>query len=132
MISAPSLRPVLAVLAIVAATAGGAWAQDRITLPSPTAIPAADVPADAVVVAIEKMKYQTPEVTIKAGDTVYWINKEVMPHNVAFRKGDVQDTDFKGDMMGKDEAFAITFNQPGTYAYFCTPHPFMRAKVIVE
>lgn len=132
MISATPLRSIFGAFALSTIATTGAWAQEKITVPSEDAIAAADVPADAIVVDIEKMKYQTPELTIKAGDTVYWINKEMMPHNVAFKKGVVQDDDFQGDMLSKEEAYAITFNEAGTFDYFCTPHPFMRAKVIVE
>lgn len=132
MISAKTLRPALAALALVTIGATGAWAQDKITVTSEKPVAAADVPADAVVVGIEKMKYLTPEVTIKAGETVYWVNGEVMPHNVAFKKGIVGEDAFRGEMMTKDQAYAITFNEAGSYDYFCTPHPFMRGKVIVE
>ena len=132
MISAKTLRSGLAALAILTLGTAGAWAQDKITVPSEKPVAVADVPADATVVNIDKMKYDQPELTIKAGDTVYWVNKEVMPHNVAFKKGIVSEADFRGEMLTKDQAYAITFNEAGTFDYFCTPHPFMRAKVIVE
>ncbi|GGF79808.1 hypothetical protein GCM10011402_35530 [Paracoccus acridae] len=132
MNSATTLRSILGALALSAIGATGAWAQEKITVPTEEGVAATEVPADAIVVNIAKMKYQTPELTIKTGDTVYWINNEVMPHNVAFKKGVVDEGEFRGDMLGKDEAYAITFNEAGTFDYFCTPHPFMRAKVIVE
>ena len=91
-----------------------------------------DPPPAAVVVHIDKMKYDAPEVTVKAGDTVVWVNQEAMPHNVAFKKGVVGEDAFKGAMLKKGEAYAITFDAAGTYDYTCTPHPFMRGKVIVE
>lgn len=131
MQTASKLRAALAAIALslIGATA---FAQDKITVPSETAIPAADIPADAVVVEIDKLKYQTPELTVAPGTTVYWVNKEAMPHNVAFKKGVVGEADFKGVMLKRDEAYSITFNEAGGYDYHCTPHPFMRAKVTVE
>lgn len=132
MNSAMTLRSAFAAIALSAIGATGAWAQDKITLPSETPVAATELPADATVVHIAKMKYDAPEVTVKAGDTVYWVNQEVMPHNVAFKKGVVGEADFKGEMLKKDQAYAITFTEPGTFDYFCTPHPFMRGKVIVE
>ncbi len=132
MISGMTFRSALAAIALAAICAGGAFAQDRITVPSETPVAAADVPADAIVVHIDKMKYDTPELTIKAGDTVYWVNKEVMPHNIAFKKGIVGEDAFRGEMLTKDQAYSITFDEAGTFDYFCTPHPFMRGKVIVE
>lgn len=125
-------RSVLAALMLAAFSGTGAFAADTITVPSEAAVPVAEVPADAIVVNIEKMKYDQPELKVKTGDTVYWINKEVMPHNVAFKKGVVGDEPFKGEMLKKDQAYSITFNEAGSYEYHCTPHPFMRATVIVE
>lgn len=132
MISAMKTRSLLAALALAAFGATGALAADKVTVPSETPIAAADVPADAVIVNIAKMKYETPEVTIKVGQTVTWINKEAMPHNVDFVKGVVGEAELKGAMLKKDQAYSVTFNEAGTYDYHCTPHPFMRGKVIVE
>lgn len=84
-------------------------------------------PEGAVVVDIDKLKYQTPEVTIKVGDAVTWTNLEVMPHDVNFDKEKV-----RGDMLKKDESWSARFTEAGTYDYHCSPHPFMRGKVIVE
>jgi hypothetical protein len=33
--------------------------------------------------------------------------------------------------MRNGQAIGVTFNQPGTYDYTCTPHPFMMGQVIV-
>lgn len=125
-------RTAMAAAAVVLAGVTGAFAQDKITLPHDGIIPASEVPADATVVEIDKLKYQTPELSVATGTTVYWVNKEIMPHNVAFKKELVGPDAFRGAMMKKDEAFAITFNEAGEFDYFCTPHPFMRGKVTVE
>src|SRR5690606_8407639 len=132
MISAMTFRSALAAVLLSAVSATGAFAQDKIAVLTQAPVAVAEVPADAIVVNIDKMKYDVPELTVQAGDTVYWVNKEVMPHNVAFKKGVVGDDAFKGEMLKKDQAYAITFNAVGSYEYHCTPHPFMRAKVTVE
>ncbi|MBU3030721.1 amicyanin [Paracoccus marinaquae] len=131
MNSGISRRSVLTGLGLAVIGASRVFAQDRISVLHEKPVPASDVPADAITVEIDKMKYQTPEVTIEAGDTVYWINREVMPHNVAFKEGIVAEGAFRGEMLTKDQAYAITFTEAGSFDYFCTPHPFMRGKVIV-
>ncbi|HRO15439.1 MAG TPA: amicyanin [Paracoccus sp. (in: a-proteobacteria)] len=132
MFPATKTRSLLAALALAALCAGPALAQDRIeVLTTDTATPA-EVPADAVTVTIDKMKYQQPEITIKAGSVVTWQNAEAMPHNVAFKAGAVADEKLDGPMMKKGQSFSMRFNEPGTYDYHCTPHPFMKGKVIVE
>lgn len=132
MTSGLKLRTACAALAFAAISATAAFAQDKITIPSEAPIAASEVPADAIVVHIDKMKYDTPELTVKVGDTVYWVNQEVMPHNVAFKKDEVGPDAFRGEMLKKDQAYSITFTEAGEFDYFCTPHPFMRGKVIVE
>lgn len=105
---------------------------DKIAILTEKPAPATEAPANAVVVNIAKMKYETPEVTIEPGQTVTWINTEAMPHNVAFNAGVVGDDKMDAPMMKKDQSYSITFNEAGTYDYHCTPHPFMKGKVIVE
>ena len=131
MTFAAKTRALLTALALTALGTQMALA-DKISILTETAVPAAEAPADAVVVNIAKMKYEQPEVTIKPGQTVTWINTEAMPHNVAFKAGVVGDAKMDGAMMKKDQSYSITFNEAGTYDYHCTPHPFMKAKVIVE
>ncbi|MGA0616185.1 amicyanin [Paracoccus sp. KR1-242] len=128
------LKPRIALSAVVLAafTATGAFAADKISIPNEKPVAAAEAPEAVVVIRIAKMKYDTPEVKVKPGDTVVWINDDVMPHNVAFKKGVVGEEAFKGEMLKKDQAYAIKFDEAGTYDYTCTPHPFMRGKVIVE
>lgn len=125
-------RSFLAAVAFLALGAGMASAAGKIEILTEDVAPAAEAPADGATVTIDKLKYEQPEITIKAGETVTWINKEAMPHNVAFQAGVVDDAKLDGAMMKKDQSYTIRFNEPGTYDYHCTPHPFMKAKVIVE
>jgi len=125
-------RSVLASLALAVLCAGPVLAQDRIEVLTTDVATPAEVPAEAVIVTIDKMKYQQPEITIKAGDVVTWQNVEAMPHNVAFKAGAVGDEKLDGPMMKKGQSFSVRFNEAGEYDYHCTPHPFMKGKVIVE
>ena len=127
-----SVRALLIAATLTLSATSGAFASGKITILDAAPVAATDVPADAIIVRINKNKYQTPELKIKAGTTVVWINDEVMPHNVAFRAGMVDEKGVATPMLTRGQSASITFNEAGTYDYFCTPHPFMRAKVIVE
>nr|3IE9_A Chain A, Amicyanin [Paracoccus denitrificans]3IEA_A Chain A, Amicyanin [Paracoccus denitrificans] len=105
---------------------------DKATIPSESPFAAAEVADGAIVVDIAKMKYETPELHVKVGDTVTWINREAMPHNVHFVAGVLGEAALKGPMMKKEQAYSLTFTEAGTYDYHCTPHPFLRGKVVVE
>ena len=39
---------------------------------------------------------------------------------------------FKSPALDTDETFAFTFNEAGTFKYYCTIHPRMQATVIVQ
>jgi plastocyanin len=39
---------------------------------------------------------------------------------------------FKSKVMDTDEKFSFTFAKPGTYSYFCSVHPKMTGKVVVQ
>lgn len=126
-------RTIFAALMIAGAGIAPAFAEDLpITFDRQAVFAASEVPADAIVVEIDKLQFQTRELTVKVGDTVTWVNKELMPHDVAFNPGPVGPAIVVGGMMNKDQAFSVTFNEPGTYNYHCSPHPFMRGTVIVE
>lgn len=83
-------------------------------------------------VKIAKMKFQTPDVKVKTGSTVTWMNTEALPHNVHFKAGGGVEKEIEGPMLRANETFSVKFNKAGTYDYICTPHPFMKGKVTVE
>lgn len=92
-----------------------------------------EAPAGSTEVKIAKMKFATPEVRIKAGSAVTWVNTEALPHNVHFKSGPGVEKDVEGPMLrGPNQTYSVKFNAPGTYDYICTPHPFMKGKVVVE
>lgn len=82
------------------------------------------------------LAFQPDKVTIKAGDTVKFVNNKLAPHNVVFDSS-VKDADkynHKDLAFAPGESFEITFNEPGTYPYYCEPHRAagMTGTIIVE
>jgi len=70
---------------------------------------------------------------IRAGDTVIWINDDTAAHTVT--SGNISDgTDgiFDSGLFMSGLTFEFTFNESGTYDYFCLVHPWMTGKVIVN
>lgn len=83
-----------------------------------------------VTVEIKNHKYNPETITIKKGTTVTWTNQDSVKHDIA---PDEESPNFVGsELLAKGEGYSYTFNEPGTYEYHCTPHPFMTAKVVVE
>jgi plastocyanin len=84
--------------------------------------------AKQVEVKIDNFTFDPPTLTVAAGTTVKWTNRDDIPHTV------VSDdkTTFKSKALDTDESFSYTFSKPGTYPYFCSIHPKMVAKVVVQ
>ncbi len=82
------------------------------------------------------LAFQPSKVTIKAGDTVKWVNNKLAPHNVVFDKSakDADEHTHKGLAFAPGESFEETFDEPGTYAYYCEPHrgAGMAGTIVVE
>jgi plastocyanin len=78
-------------------------------------------------VAIDGTKFDPETVTVKAGDTVVWINKDPFPHTVTSQAGGF---DSKEIVAGKSWQFKT--GKPGVFPYACTFHPTMKATLKVE
>ena len=91
---------------------------------------AADAPAgpsSEATVTIDNFSFSPATVTVPAGTTIRWTNRDDIPHTVVSN-----DKVFKSKVLDTDEAFAYTFSKPGTYSYFCSIHPKMVGKVVVQ
>jgi plastocyanin len=90
------------------------------------AVRADSKPALGTEVKIDNFSFG-PDLKIAAGTTVTWTNHDDVPHVVA------SDTNiFKSKALDTDDRYSYTFTKPGTYVYYCTVHPKMTAKVIVQ
>ncbi|MGI0479334.1 plastocyanin [Geminocystis sp. CENA526] len=70
------------------------------------------------------LAFQPAKVTIKAGDTVKWVNNKLAPHNVVFNISakNADKLSHKGLAFSAGESFEATFTDPGEYTYYCEPH----------
>lgn len=77
--------------------------------------------------------FEPSTVTIKAGDTVKWVNNKLPPHNIVF-EGSAANKSHDQLMFSPGESYEATFDEPGTYSYYCAPHrgAGMAGKVVVE
>jgi plastocyanin len=94
---------------------------------SPTTM-AKGQPAPAVAeVKIDNFSFGPVDLTVPAGTTVTWTNRDDIPHTVVST-----DKIFKSKVMDTDEKFSYTFAKAGTFPYFCSIHPKMTGKVVVQ
>jgi len=78
-------------------------------------------------VKIDNFSFGPTELTVPVGTTVTWTNRDDIPHTVVST-----DKVFKSKVLDTDEKFSFTFNTAGTYPYFCSIHPKMTGKVVVQ
>ena len=83
--------------------------------------------AETTEVKIDNFSFGPGTLTVPAGTTVTWTNRDDIPHTVVSTDGV-----FKSKVLDTDEKFSFTFSKPGTYPYFCSIHPKMTGKVIVQ
>jgi plastocyanin len=81
----------------------------------------------SVDVKIDNFSFGPAAITVAVGTTVTWTNRDDIPHTVVS-----DDKVFKSKVLDTDEKFSYTFAKPGTYPYFCSVHPKMTGRVIVQ
>lgn len=100
---------------------------------SPIEILKGPPPAEAPEVKIEATQFATPEVRVKVGQSVKWVNADGAAHNVHFRQGPAKGAaNAQGPTLNAGDAYVVTFAQAGTYEYIDTLHSTMKGKVVVE
>jgi plastocyanin len=91
-------------------------------------VTASDQPSAAnAEVKIDNYVFGPETITIPVGATVTWTNKDDIPHTSVSTDGV-----FKSKVLDTDEKFSHTFDKAGTYPYYCTIHPKMTGKVVVQ
>jgi plastocyanin len=78
-------------------------------------------------IKIDNFSFGPGTLTVAVGSTVTWTNRDEMPHTAVSTDGI-----FKSKVMDTDEKFTYTFERSGTFTYFCSIHPKMTGKVVVQ
>ena len=94
---------------------------------APAVQPAGSVAPAAAKVTIKSLKYSSNTIQITKGETVEWVNDDLTPHTVTSDSGE-----FNSGSMDVGATWRHTFNEPGTFAYFCTFHREMKGSIVVK
>jgi amicyanin len=79
-------------------------------------------------VTIAGYAYSPASITVNVGDTVTWTNQDTAPHNVVVTSGPEK---FTSPTLQKGQSYTFTFTKAGSYQYYCSVHPDMKAGVTV-
>ena len=84
--------------------------------------------ADETIVDITNFAYSPNPVEIPIGSTVTWINRDRVPHTATAQDRSA----FQSGPLAPGDRFSQTFDQSGTFDYFCEFHASMKGTVIVR
>jgi plastocyanin len=83
--------------------------------------------ASPLEVRVDNFTFGPDALTVPVNSTVTWVNKDDLPHVIASTDGV-----FKSKALDTDEKYSYTFSKAGTYPYFCSIHPKMVGKIVVQ
>lgn len=77
-------------------------------------------------VEIKEMKFQPAELKVQKGDTVVWINQDLVAHDITeeVRKA------WTSSVIPSGKSWRMVVKQSANY--FCSIHPVMKGKIIVQ
>ena len=78
-------------------------------------------------IVIQNFSFEPATLTVKAGTTVTWVNRDDEPHTAT-----ATDKRFNSKTLDTGDRFSQEFNAPGIYNYYCALHPKMTGKIIVK
>lgn len=87
--------------------------------------------SDSTAVEIKLFEFGPPTLTVPPGGTVVWTNRDGSFHSVTSGPASSPDGVFDSGLFDEGQTFAFTFDQPGSYPYFCARHPFMAGQITV-
>jgi len=89
---------------------------------------AADVPPPVThTVTIEAVQFVPPALTVKAGDTIVWVNKDPFPHTAVSK-----DAGLDSKEIGAGASWKFVAATKGEFPYICTLHPTMKGVLRVQ
>ena len=92
--------------------------------------------AASTTVAIKDFKFEPADVSVAAGESVRWENADQFLHTVTSgdTSGEVNKPDGKFDkpLDGTGKTATVSFDEPGTYSYYCKQHNAMNGTVTVR
>jgi plastocyanin len=94
--------------------------------------PAVTVPLQEVRIPIRNMAFARTRVEVPAGTTIVWENADPLGHTATSDSPPGEPGGFDSGNIEPGGRWRHTFTRAGTYAYHCTPHPFMKATIVVR
>ena len=84
-------------------------------------------PEPQAIVEIRDFDFAPPEIVVRAGEQVTFVNRDDEAHTVT-----ADDKSFDSEGLDTGDRWRHVFGKPGTYHYYCELHPYMKGTVVVK
>jgi len=81
---------------------------------------------------VEDICYIPSSIIVEKGKSITWVNEDSSFHSVTSGFYGEPTGLFDSGYLDPYQSYTLSFDEFGTYDYFCTLHPWMKAQVIVE
>jgi plastocyanin len=78
-------------------------------------------------IALDGMRFQPDDLTVASGDTIVWVNKDLVAHTATSESGG-----FDSKIIQPEKTWKLTIKKKGDFAYVCLLHPTMKARLLVQ
>jgi len=79
-------------------------------------------------IGIDNFAFAPATLTVKRGTKIVWVNDDDVPHLIVNVEGKFPSS----KLLDTNQRFTATLTAPGTYKYFCSLHPQMQGRIVVE
>jgi plastocyanin len=111
-----SLRAAVAAVALAIAVGGAVHAAGK-----------AEPKPEPRTVTIDAVTYAPRFVTVHPGETITWVNKDLVAHTVTAKNGS-----FDSKVIEAGKSWSFTPKERGQFDYKCTLHPTMKGTLVVR
>jgi plastocyanin len=81
--------------------------------------------AEAIQITIDKLVFAPADVTAKVGDTIEWVNNDILAHTATATN---KDWDVA---IAPKRSGTLVLKKAGAFDYFCRYHPNMKGRITV-
>ncbi len=89
----------------------------------PTSTPTQTPTAEPQTVASDIKDFVLQDITIPVGTTVDWTNRDSAPHTTTSGIPSDPTGFWDSPFLSQEDSFPFTFNEEGTFQYYCRVHP---------
>ena len=78
-------------------------------------------------VTIENMQFNPPQLSVRRGDRIVWVNKDMFPHTAT-----AENKSFDSGSIAAGSSWSLVADKAGKFGYSCTFHPTMKGTLTVQ